>query len=145
MFEKTGTQTKVQSMLILLPCEPVSHHCLLLNVSGEVFFLFLSFSLSLFLSFFLSFFPSFFFFDRVSLYSLDCPGNYFVVCRPGWPQLRNPPASASQVLGLKACASTARQGGIFLSAVFFIHFDAFGSCFEKLGSRDPSQGIICIS
>jgi biotin carboxylase len=31
-------------------------------------------------------------------------------------ELRNPPASASQVLGLKACATTARQeSGIFLT------------------------------
>jgi hypothetical protein len=28
-------------------------------------------------------------------------------------ELRNPPASASQVLGLKACATTARRPGFF--------------------------------
>jgi hypothetical protein len=44
--------------------------------------------------------------DRVSLYSLGCPGTHFVD-RAGL-ELRNPPASASQVLGLKACATTAR-------------------------------------
>jgi hypothetical protein len=48
-----------------------------------------------------------FFRDRVSLYSPGCPGTHFVgqaVLEP-----RNLPASASQVLGLKACATTARQ------------------------------------
>jgi hypothetical protein len=29
------------------------------------------------------------------------------------PELRNPPASASQVLGLKVCATTARQQFMF--------------------------------
>jgi hypothetical protein len=42
--------------------------------------------------------------DRVSLYSLGCPGTHFV--DQASLELRNPPASASQVLGLKACATT---------------------------------------
>jgi hypothetical protein len=42
--------------------------------------------------------------DRVSLYSPGCPGTHFVD-QTGL-KLRNPPASASQVLGLKACATT---------------------------------------
>jgi hypothetical protein len=50
----------------------------------------------------------FFFFlvfrDRVSLYSPGCPGTHFV--DQAGLELRNPPASASQVLGLKACATT---------------------------------------
>ena len=42
--------------------------------------------------------------DRVSMCSLGCcPGTHSVDLK-----LRNPPASASQVLGLKACATTAR-------------------------------------
>jgi hypothetical protein len=47
--------------------------------------------------------------DRVSLYSLGCPGTHSVesVDQAGL-ELRNPPASASQVLGLKAYATTAR-------------------------------------
>jgi hypothetical protein len=45
----------------------------------------------------------FFFENRVSLYSPDCPGTHFV--DQAGLELRNPPASASQVLGLKACAS----------------------------------------
>jgi hypothetical protein len=43
---------------------------------------------------------------RASLYSPDCPGTHFV--DQAGLELRNPPASASQVLGLKACATTAR-------------------------------------
>jgi hypothetical protein len=42
--------------------------------------------------------------DRVSLYSPGCPGTHFV--DQAGLKLRNPPASASQVLGLKACATT---------------------------------------
>jgi hypothetical protein len=42
--------------------------------------------------------------DRVSLYSPGCPGTYFV--DQAGLELRNPPASASGVLGLKACATT---------------------------------------
>jgi hypothetical protein len=50
----------------------------------------------------------FFFRDRVSLCSLGCPGTHSV--DQAGLKLRNPPASASQVLGLKACATTARHG-----------------------------------
>ena len=61
----------------------------------------------------------FFFFlvfpDRVSLYSPGCPGTHFVD-QAGF-ELRNPPASASRVLGLKACATTAQ-----LRFVFFLIF-----------------------
>jgi hypothetical protein len=42
--------------------------------------------------------------DRVSLYSHGCPGAHFV--DQAGLELRNPPASASRVLGLKACATT---------------------------------------
>jgi hypothetical protein len=50
--------------------------------------------------------PLFFFLvfrDRVSLYSPGCPGTHFV--DQAGLELRNPPASASRVLGLKACAT----------------------------------------
>jgi hypothetical protein len=44
--------------------------------------------------------------DRVSLYSPGCPGTHFVD-QAGF-KLRNLPASASQVLELKACTTTAQ-------------------------------------
>jgi hypothetical protein len=47
-----------------------------------------------------------FFWDRVSLYSPGCPGTHFV--DQAGLELRNLPASASQVLGLKACTTTAQ-------------------------------------
>ena len=62
----------------------------------QCFFLF-SFSFS---------FSFFFFRDRVSLYSPGWPGTHSVD-QAGF-ELRNPPTSASQVLRLKACATTAR-------------------------------------
>jgi hypothetical protein len=45
--------------------------------------------------------------DRVSLCSPGCPGTHFV--DQAGLKLRNLPASASQVLGLKACATTTWQ------------------------------------
>jgi hypothetical protein len=55
----------------------------------------------------------FFFFsrDRVSLYILGCPGTHSV--DQAGLELRNPPASASQVQGLKACATTPGQAFLF--------------------------------
>jgi hypothetical protein len=46
--------------------------------------------------------------DRVSLYSPGCPGTHSV--NQTGLELRNLPASASQVLGLKACATTTWLG-----------------------------------
>jgi hypothetical protein len=46
----------------------------------------------------------FFFWDRVFLYSHGCPGTHFI--DQAGLKLRNPPASASQVLELKMCATT---------------------------------------
>jgi hypothetical protein len=46
----------------------------------------------------------FFYQDRVSLCSPGCPGTHFA--DQSGLKLRNPPASASRVLGLKACATT---------------------------------------
>jgi hypothetical protein len=48
-------------------------------------------------------FVCFVFRDRVSLYSPGCPGAHFV--DQAGLKLRNLPASASRVLGLKACAT----------------------------------------
>jgi hypothetical protein len=61
-----------------------------------------------------------FFRDRVSLYSTGCPGTHSV--DPASLELRNLPASISQVLGFKACATTAQlevliQRG-FITVVF---------------------------
>ena len=44
--------------------------------------------------------------DRVSLYILGCPRTHFV--DQAVLKLRNLPACVSQVLGLKACATTAQ-------------------------------------
>jgi hypothetical protein len=58
------------------------------------------------------FFFSFSFFqDRVSLCSHGCPGTHSV--DQAGLKLRNPPATASQVLGLKACATIAWQSQVF--------------------------------
>ena len=48
----------------------------------------------------------FWFFETGFLCSPGCPGTHFV--DQAGLELRNPPVSASQVLGLKACATTAR-------------------------------------
>jgi hypothetical protein len=64
----------------------------------------------------------FFFFlvfqDRVSLYSPGCPGTYFVD-QVGL-ELRNLPASASQVLRLKAYATTPG----FTKMILLLHKDS---------------------
>ena len=57
-------------------------------------------------------FVCFVFLDWVSLYSPGCPGTHSV--HQAGLELRNPPASASQVLELKACTTTTRlMGGCF--------------------------------
>jgi hypothetical protein len=59
--------------------------------------------------------------DRVSLYSPGCPGTHSV--DQAGLELRNLPASASQVLGLKACATTAWLFfGFWFWFVFFFFF-----------------------
>ena len=50
------------------------------------------------------FFLFVYFLDRVSLYNPGCPGTHSV--DQASLELRNLPASASQVLGLKACSTT---------------------------------------
>ena len=56
--------------------------------------------------------------DRVSLYSPGCPGTHSV--DQAGLELRNPPASASQVLGLKACATTPSTNDTFNWLLNFI-------------------------
>jgi hypothetical protein len=73
-------------------------------------FLFFSFLFFSFFSFFLSlnfylFIYFCFFWDRVSLCRPGCPGTHSVY--QASLELRNLPASASQMLGLKVCATTA--------------------------------------
>jgi hypothetical protein len=51
--------------------------------------------------------------DRVSLCSPGCPGTHFV--DQAGLELRNPPASASQVLGLKAWATTPGEAGFLMN------------------------------
>jgi hypothetical protein len=70
--------------------------------------------------------PSFLFFsrDRVSLYSPGCPGTHFV--DQAGLELRNPPASASQVLGLKAC--TTMPGCFCFFEILFFHVALVGLC-----------------
>jgi hypothetical protein len=60
------------------------------------------------MSLFLSFFG---FRDRVSCVISGCPGTYSV--DQAGLKLRNPPASASPVLGLKACATTPGMMSLF--------------------------------
>jgi hypothetical protein len=70
-------------------------------------------SLAVFLVWFGLAFP-----DRVSLCSPGCPGTHSV--DQAGLKLRNPPASASQALGLKECATTARLLLCFECLVFFV-------------------------
>jgi hypothetical protein len=56
--------------------------------------------LYIYIFFSFSFFPR----DRVFLYSPGCPGTHFV--DQAGLELRNLPASATRVLGLKVCATT---------------------------------------
>jgi hypothetical protein len=80
--------------------------------------LFLFFKLLCFYFLFVYFFIRFFlllllfFRDRVSLYSPGCPGTHFV--DQDGLELKNLPASSSQVLGLKACTTTAWPLFLFL-------------------------------
>jgi hypothetical protein len=61
------------------------------------------------------------FLDRVSLCSPGCPGAHSV--DQAGLQLRNPPASASQVLGLKACATMCIKSYVctFILKVFDVY------------------------
>jgi hypothetical protein len=61
-----------------------------------------------------------FFQDRVSLYSSGCPGTHFV--DQAGLKLRNPPASAFWVLGLKVCATMPGKRMVFLLLVFVFVF-----------------------
>jgi hypothetical protein len=68
------------------------------------------------------------FWDRVSLFSPGCPGTHFV--DQAGLEFRNPLASASRVLGLKACTTTP-------SFCYFLRLwnykNAYESSFNALG------------
>jgi hypothetical protein len=63
------------------------------------------------------FFYFFVFQDRISLYSPGCPVTHSV--DQAALELRNPPAPASQMLGLKACTTTARPANNILTDDLF--------------------------
>jgi hypothetical protein len=63
------------------------------------------------------------FWDRVSLCSPGCPGTHSV--DQAGLELRNSPASASQVLGLKACATTPGKKLDFLSILLRVKKNIF--------------------
>jgi hypothetical protein len=61
--------------------------------------------------------------DRISLCSPGSPGTYSV--DQAGLKLRNPPASASQVLGLKMCTTTARLYYIYITICIHIHIPLY--------------------
>jgi hypothetical protein len=88
-----------------------------------------------------------FFRDRVSLCSPGCPGTHFV--DQAGLELKNPPASASQVLELKACGPTWdwSEPSYGYGAVFFFFFffflmnDWHGRTQPTVGGATPGQGV----
>jgi hypothetical protein len=77
--------------------------------------------------------------NRVSLCSLGCPGTHSV--DQADLKLRNLPASASQVLGLKACANHAQQCLCFLICLFLLSWHSFGSLIT-IWSPEKSRGLL---
>jgi hypothetical protein len=74
-----------------------------------------------------------FFLDGVSLFNPGCPGTHSV--DQAGLELRNPPASASQVLELKVCATTARLQELSLPCFVLFCFVLFCFvlfCFVKI-------------
>jgi hypothetical protein len=81
--------------------------------------------------------------DRVSLYSPGCSGTHFV--DQAGLELRNPPASDSQILGLKVCTTTAwlKIGSYYALWMSWNYVDQAGlelkdplvSAFQVLGSK----------
>jgi hypothetical protein len=69
---------------------------------------------------------TFFFQDRVSLCSPGCPGTHSI--DQAGLELRNPPASASQVLGLKVRATTAQQDIKLLLSTNSLCLNQEGDC-----------------
>jgi hypothetical protein len=74
----------------------------------------------LFFCLFCFLFVCLFFRDRVSLYSPGCPRTHSV--DQAGLKLRNPPASASWVLGLKTCATNTQLSVPFYISLFYFYF-----------------------
>jgi hypothetical protein len=70
--------------------------------------------------------------DRVSLCSPGCPGTHLV--EQAGLELRDPPASAFQLLGLKVCDTTAR--------LFFCLCEALRTCM-KISDKTPLL-VLCL-
>jgi hypothetical protein len=66
------------------------------------------------------------FLDRASLYRLGCPGTHFV--DQAGLELRNPPASASRVLGLKACATMPGANNTLIQKSKICHWGRWLNC-----------------
>jgi hypothetical protein len=77
--------------------------------------------------------------DRVSLCSPGCPGTHSV--DQAGLKLGNPPASASQVLGLKACATTARLHALFLTLHFTLSVSSERQIERTLGTLSAFGSI----
>jgi hypothetical protein len=73
--------------------------------------------------------------DRVSLCCPGCPGTHSVDQAQAGLELRNPPAFASRVLGLKACATTPGQ---FI--VFITHYQGMAAKDGKVCRRSVGSG-----
>ena len=107
-LKQTNKQTNPTDVMVLrgINCLKTFKNETFILISGyntELATVFSFLFLFLFLSFFFFFF-FLFFLDNISLYCPGCPGTYFV--DQAGIELRNRPASASRVLGLKACATT---------------------------------------
>jgi hypothetical protein len=108
----------------------------------------ISFPLVLFILFYYLFIYLFLIFqDRVSLYSPGCPGTHFV--DQADLGLRNPPASASQVLGLKACATMPGICSRSLWGTYCLHFfhriTLVVTVISSVIEEDSNQPMLCYS
>jgi hypothetical protein len=78
--------------------------------------------------------------DKVSLCSPGCPGTYSVA--QAGLELRNLPASASQVLGLKACTTMPGQDFCFLTVLYSFRIQVNGILYISKQLKVPTVLII---
>jgi hypothetical protein len=83
-----------------------------------------------------------FFRDRVSLCSPGCPGTHSV--DQAGLELRNSPASASQVLGLKVCATIPGPTSQLLNIYLFIYLFIYYTVAVLRHSRRGSQILLWV-